>query len=83
MISVRAVSGSARISEEIEVSVLNRKCGLIWLFSDSIFAASRSFSCSWTRCSMRALFQILMGVATQSTVASTTRIIIHGLGGSK
>ena len=36
MISMRAVSGCERISEEIEVSVLNRKCGLIWLASASI-----------------------------------------------
>ena len=28
------------------MSVLNRKCGLIWLASASIFAASSSFSCS-------------------------------------
>ena len=36
VISMRAVSGWVRISEEIEVSVLNRKCGLIWLASASI-----------------------------------------------
>jgi len=53
---MRAVSGCVRMSEEIEVSVLNRKCGLIWLASDSIFAASSSFSCSCSRCSMRAFF---------------------------
>ena len=35
-ISIRAVSGCERISEEIDVSVLNRKCGLIWLASASI-----------------------------------------------
>ncbi len=70
VISMRAVSGCVRISDEIEVSVLNRKCGLIWLASASILAASSSFSCSSSRCSMRALFQILIGVATPSTVAS-------------
>ncbi|MNC87140.1 hypothetical protein D3C83_28420 [compost metagenome] len=32
---------------------------------------------------MRALFQILMGVATVSTVASTTSAIIQGEGGSR
>ena len=64
VISIRAVSGCVRISDEIEVSVLNRKCGLIWFASASIFAASSSFSCSCSRCSMRALFQILIGVAT-------------------
>jgi hypothetical protein len=30
---------------------------------------------------MRALFQILIGKATASTVASTTRISIHGAAG--
>ena len=77
-ISVRAVSGCERISDEIDVSVLNRKCGLIWLLSASIFAASSSFSCSCSRCSMRALFQILIGVATVSTVPSTTSGVDHG-----
>ena len=62
---MRAVSGCERISDETEVSVLKRKCGLIWLLSASIFAASSSFSCSCSRCSMRALFQILIGVATR------------------
>ena len=78
MISIRAVSGCERMSDEIDVSVLKRKCGLIWLLSASIFAASSSFSCSCRRCSMRALFQILIGVATASTVASTTSAVIHG-----
>ena len=67
----RAVSGCVRMSEEIDVSVLNRKCGLIWFARASSLAASRSFSCSCSRCSMRALFQILIGVATASTVANT------------
>ena len=67
-ISMRAVSGCVRMSEVIEVSVLKRKCGLIWLASASIFAARSSFSCSCSRCSMRALFQILIGIATQRTV---------------
>ena len=35
MISMRAVSGCVRISDEIDVSVLNRKCGLIWFASAS------------------------------------------------
>ena len=78
VISIRAVSGCVRISDEIEVSVLNRKCGLIWFASASIFAARSSFSCSCSRCSMRALFQILIGVATPSTVASSTTNISHG-----
>ena len=81
VISIRAVSGWVRISDEIDVSVLNRKCGLIWLASASICAASSSFSCSSSRCSMRALFQILIGVATASTVASrTTASVQNGFG---
>ena len=67
---MRAVSGCERMSDETEVSVLKRKCGLIWLLSASTLAASSSFSCSWSRCSMRALFQILIGVETVSTVAT-------------
>ena len=78
MMSVRAVSGWDRMSEEIDASVLKRKCGLIWLLSASIFAARRSFSCSCSLCSMRALFQILIGVATASTVTSTTSAVIQG-----
>ncbi len=71
-ISMRAVSGCDRISDEIEVSVLNRKCGLIWFASASTRAVSSSFSCSASRCSMRAWFQIMMGVETENTVASST-----------
>ncbi len=78
MMSVRAVSGCDRVSDAIEASVLNRKCGLIWLASASTFAASSSFSCSCSRCSIRAVFQILIGMATDSTVASTTSTYIHG-----
>src|SRR3954449_2466890 len=74
---MRAVSGCVRISEEIDVSVLNRKCGLIWFASASIFAASSSFSCSCSRCSIRALFQILIGVATQSVDANRTISMRH------
>ena len=51
------------MSDEIEVSVLNRKCGLIWFDSASMRAAISSFSCSCSRCSIRALFQILIGMA--------------------
>jgi hypothetical protein len=46
MISMRAVSGCVRMSEEIDDSVLKRKCGLIWLLRASILASSRSFCCS-------------------------------------
>ena len=69
-ITARAVSGCDRISDDTEVSVLKRKCGLIWLLSASTFAASSSFSCSCRRCSMRALFQILIGVDTVRIVAT-------------
>ena len=70
---VRAVSGCDRMSDEIDVSVLNRKCGLIWLASASSRVAISSFSCSWRRCSIRALFQILIGIATERIDA---RIIV-------
>ena len=79
-ISMRAVSGCERMSDEIEVSVLNRKCGLIWLLSASILAAISRVSCSCSRCSMRALFQILIGVATASTVARTTSTVMPSEG---
>ena len=39
-ITSRAVSGSKRTSEEIEFSVLKRKCGLIWFCSASMRACS-------------------------------------------
>ncbi len=81
-ISIRAVSGCDRISDEIEVSVLKRKCGLIWLASASTRAAISSFSCSCSRCSIRALFQILIGTATHSTVARITSAATQGLGGA-
>ena len=69
--SMRAVSGCERISDEMDVSVLNRKWGLIWLASASTRACISSFSCSCSRCSMRAAFQILMGTATDITVVTT------------
>ena len=81
--SIRAVSGCDRISDEIEVSVLKRKCGLIWLASASSRAAMSSFSCSCRRCSMRALFQILIGIATHRTVAKTTSTYSHAEGGAE
>ena len=80
--SVRAVSGCERMSDEIDVRVLKRKCGLIWLASAATRAASSSFSCSCSRCSMRALFQILIGMATPRTEASTTRPTSHAGGGT-
>ena len=83
VISMRAVSGCERISDEIDVSVLNRKCGLIWLASASTRAVISSFSCSCNRCSIRAVFQIFIGTATENTVASTTSPSSHQLVGSR
>ena len=77
-ISIRAVSGFVRMSDEIEFSVLNRKCGLIWLDRALMRAAMSSFSCSTSWCSIRALFQILIGMAIASTVATITSAIVHG-----
>ena len=57
--------------------------GLIWLASASIRALSSSFSCSWSRCSIRAVFQILIGIVTLSTVASTTSTASQELGGAR
>ena len=85
-ISIRAVSGFERISDEIELSVLNRKCGLIWLDSASMRAAISSFSCSSSWCSIRALFQILMGMAIASTVAMMSGEVVQagvGLAGRR
>ena len=81
-ISVRAVSGSDLMSDEIDVSVLNRKCGLIWLARAARRVERSSFSCSCRRCSIRALFQILMGMATPRTVANTMSPISHADGGT-
>ena len=83
MMSARAVFGWERISDEIDARVLNRKCGLIWLLSASTFAVRSSFSCSCRRCSTRALFHILIDIATPSTVASATSAVIHGDGESR
>ena len=68
----RAISGSKRMSEETVLSVLKRKCGLIWLVS----ASMRAFSSSCWFCSrfisMRVLFQIFTAMATHMTEESTT-----------
>jgi hypothetical protein len=80
---MRAVSGCDRISEEIDVSVLNRKWGLIWLASASTRAAMSNFSCSCSLCSILALFQILIGIATHSTVVMMTRAYSHNVGGAR
>ena len=83
LMTMRAVSGCDRTSDEMDVSVLKRKCGLIWFARAETRAAISSFSCSWSRCSTRAVFQILMGVATASTVASMTSSPIQAVWGSK
>ena len=64
----RAESGSRRTSEEIEFSVLNRKCGLIWLCSASMRACSSSRSCCSSFISMRTLFSTFSAMATAITV---------------
>src|SRR6266849_5308167 len=67
----RAASGSKRISDDTVFSVLNKKCGLIWLESASMRAFSSSCWCRSRFISMRVLFQIFSGAATDISVAST------------
>ena len=72
-ISMRAVSGCDRISDEIDVERVEQEVRVdLARRAPRSRAAISSFSCSWSRCSMRALFQILIGVATHSTVARMT-----------
>src|SRR5712664_438125 len=67
----RAASGSKRISDDTVFSVLNKKCGLIWLESASMRAFSSNCWCRSRFISMRVLFQIFSGAATDISVAST------------
>src|SRR6267143_6271552 len=67
----RAASGSNRISDDTVFSVLNKKCGLIWLESASMRALSSNCWCRSRFISMRVLFQIFSGAATDISVAST------------
>src|SRR6266404_9934943 len=67
----RAASGSNRISEDTVFSVLNKKCGLIWLDSASMRAFNSNCWCRSRFISMRVLFQIFSGAATDINVAST------------
>src|SRR6267378_1752825 len=67
----RAVSGSKRINAETVFSVLNKKCGLIWLDSASMRAFNNNCWCRSRSFSMRVLFQIFSGAATDISVAST------------
>src|SRR2546428_728884 len=71
--SPRAESGSKRISAVTVFSVLNKKCGLIWLESASMRAFSSNCWCLSRFISMRVLFQIFSGAATDISVAITTR----------
>src|SRR5467141_2235646 len=68
----RAESGSKRISAETVFSVLNRKCGLIWLESASMRAFKSNCWCRSRFISTRVLFQIFNGEATDISVAITT-----------
>src|SRR6266446_33103 len=67
----RAASGSKRISDDTVFSVLNKKCGLIWLESASMRAFRSNCWCRSRFISMRVLFQIFSGAATDISVAST------------
>ena len=58
----RAWLRSVRISDETEFSVLNRKCGLIWLVSAARRASTSSRCCSSSFFSLRVLFQIFSGM---------------------
>ena len=68
----RAESGSKRISAETVLSVLNKKCGLIWLESASMRAFNSNCWCCSRFISTRVLFQIFSGEATDISVAITT-----------
>src|SRR6266581_391299 len=70
----RAESGSKRISAVTVFSVLNKKCGLIWLERASMRAFSSNCWCLSRFISMRVLFQIFSGAATDISVAITTRV---------
>ncbi len=66
----RAMSGSKRTSDDTVFSVLNRKCGLIWLCSASIRACISMRCCSSSFISIRRLFQILSGRPTHAAVVA-------------
>ena len=76
----RAWSGSVRISDETELSVLNRKCGLIWLVSAARRASTSRRSCSSSFFSLRVLFQIFSGMATANSVVAYSATWSSGLG---
>ena len=66
--SRRATSGSVRVADAIELSVLNRKWGLIWLERACRRALTTSTSCSASFRSSRTLFQILSGMPSAASV---------------
>src|SRR4030095_889299 len=75
---VRAFAGLVRIRDEIEFSVLNRKCGLIWLARASNLDFTTSTSCSASFISKRVLFQIFNVMPTQLSVVTKISKIITG-----
>src|SRR5262245_48813231 len=75
---VRAFAGLVRISDEIEFSVLKRKCGLIWLARASNLDFTTSTSCSASFISRRVLFQIFRVMPTQLSVVTKISKIITG-----
>ena len=68
----RALSGLVRISDETVFSVLNRKCGLIWVASAASRACTSSRSLASSSRSLRALFQIFKGTETVNIVVMHT-----------
>ena len=79
---MRAWFGSVRISEETEFSVLNRKCGLIWLVRAASRASTRSRSFSSSFLSLRVLFQIFKGIATAKRLERNMATMVGTAGGS-
>src|SRR4051794_38979450 len=74
----RAFSGSVRTSDDTELSVLNRKCGLIWLVSAAIRASCNSLCCDSSLSSFLALFQIFNGSVVVKTVVAKIAMIVSG-----
>ena len=71
----RAFSGSSQTREVAALSVLNRKCGFIWLRSASKRARIATDRWSSSITSTRVLFQIFRGIPTQARVESQTQIV--------
>src|SRR5271170_514020 len=60
----RACSGLVRMSDDTELSVLNKKCGLIWLVRAARRASFKRNCWASSFFSLRVLFQILSGIIT-------------------